>query len=211
MRAQSCRLTLVNPLQTQSPATMANHYPCQPGCLLCFISREEFRCQECIAWWMCDRHYNGYFDVGEDVIPGLPDDDDTGFPEEEEAEEDPEVEEEEEEEEDEEESEEGCGQWPTCEECGAEEETRPFPNKGWICIDCRYKSGYVEPAPEYAYAPSEGEPIDEAEPEVEKDPEEEEAEEGEEEEEDLEVEKGEDEEDNGGALTSEPGAKRRRR
>jgi hypothetical protein len=68
---------------------------------------------------MCDRHYNGYFDVGDDMIPGLPDDDDDD--EEETEEEDPEVEEEEEEEEDEDDSDEACERWPTCEQCGADE------------------------------------------------------------------------------------------
>jgi hypothetical protein len=148
--------------------------------------------------WMCPHHYHGYFDDAEDMIPGLPDDDDTEHPEnaqnaedtamhdegeeEEKEEDDEEEEEEEEEEEDEEEhvndsdiSSEGGGWWPTCEQCGAEEETRPFPNKGWICIDCKYRSGTVEPAPESNYAPSdvEYEPLAEAEgidePEVEDD------------------------------------------
>lgn len=164
---------------------------------------------------MCPHHYHGYCDDAEDMIPGLPDDDDTEHPENVQNEEDPEIYDEEEEEKsdvnDSEISSEGGGWWPTCEECGAAEETRPFPNKGWICIDCKDRSGNVEPAPEPDYAPSDVEykPPAEAEygleePEIENDPQ------GEDDEPQADENKATDDENDDNACDSEPEAKRRR-
>ena len=54
--------------------------------------------------------------------------------------------------------------WPSCDECGkGGVETWPVQEK-WKCLDCKYRSGIIEPAPEPSeYCPSQPEP--ETEPE----------------------------------------------
>jgi hypothetical protein len=82
----------------------------------------------------------------DDMMTGLPDDDDM-LQEEEEEEEDPEEDEEEEDDEGESDSDENEARWPTCEECGAAEETRVCKRRDkWLCINCMH--GVHEPDPE---------------------------------------------------------------
>ena len=49
---------------------MPSEYPCQHGCLLCFISRETYECQRCCGYWLCAEHYGAYFGQSNDACDG---------------------------------------------------------------------------------------------------------------------------------------------
>jgi len=71
---------------------MADEYPCQHGCLLCFISRETYDCQRCCGYWLCTEHYEAYFGQSIDGCDANDDDADDDVPDDEEGEEESDLE-----------------------------------------------------------------------------------------------------------------------